>query len=345
MLKSSILIPAYNPEPVLIDLVRALLAAHCRVVVVNDGSDLRSKAVFEALDPAVIVLHHVTNLGKGAALKTGLHYIALNFPASEGVITADADAQHTVPDILNVAQTLEKYPKALILGVRSFDSKEVPFRSRFGNALTRVLFNFLTGLRLKDTQTGLRGIPLNHIPHYLSITPNHYEFELDMLLKAKHYAISIVQVPIQSVYIDHNKSSHFNPLIDSMRIYFVLFRFVFASLLAALVDYGLFMLSYTYTHDILLSQYGARIVSGGLNYTINRRGVFAAKAHTIWVTLPRYVFLAAILGFCSFLVIDFLVRNHVPIGLAKPLAELGLFIVSFSIQRSFVFIHHPYTDI
>lgn len=339
-----VLIPAYNPTAILLKLVEDLRNQGIAVVVVNDGSDLEVLPIFQelerkaTLDTRLVVLHHHVNLGKGAALKTGLNDIAVHWSHYQGIVTADADGQHVLEDIIKVGDSLTAHPIALVLGVRTFDLVQVPWRSRFGNTLTRKIFNWVTGLKLQDTQTGLRGIPMAFCKTYLSIPTNHYEFELDMLLISNQSNYTIIQVPIQSVYIDGNKSSHFNPLLDSMRIYFVLFRFILASLLAALIDYVIFMGTYWLSQNLLLSQYSARLISGAMNYTMNKKGVFANQDH-VKHSLPKYVLLALVLAFCSYLLIEFLVYMlSIPVFIAKPMAEGLLFMASFSIQRSFVFV-------
>ena len=338
-----VLIPAYNPTELLLGLVEELRQRGCAVVVVDDGSSASTQFIFQALerkatlDTRLVVLHHHVNLGKGAALKMGLNDIAVHWPHYQGIVTADADGQHSVEDIIKVGEALVAAPRQLILGVRILKVKKVPLRSRLGNTLTRYIFNTVTGLHLSDTQTGLRGIPLSFCAEYLKIPSHRYEFELDMLLISKKRGYSIAQIPIQSIYIDDNKGSHFNPVLDSMRIYFVLFRFILASLFAALVDYVVFMAVFLSTNQLLLSQYSARLISGGVNYTMNKRGVFGSKEH-VKQSLPKYILLAMVLAFCSYLVIEFLVYSlHLPVYLAKPLAEGLLFIASFSIQRSFIF--------
>src|SRR5205823_1620722 len=131
----AIVIPAFQPEGPLADLVGALLNAGCQaIVVVNDGSGREFAARFEALtaSPYVHVVHHAVNLGKGAALKTGMNYALVHFPDARGVVTADADGQHRPDDILRVAAKLQANPGALVMGVRAF-AGEVPLRSRLGN--------------------------------------------------------------------------------------------------------------------------------------------------------------------------------------------------------------------
>ena len=169
-----------------------------------------------------------TNRGKGGALKSGFRYLLEHADSSsqQGAVTADADGQHTVPDIRCVMDEMERAPEALVLGVRMFEGR-VPFRSAFGNRLTRFLLRLLYGVRIPDTQTGLRGIPRTMMERCLKIPSDRYEFELDMLLAAVSDGIGIRSVPIRTVYINDNASSHFHPLRDSARIYSVLFRNLF----------------------------------------------------------------------------------------------------------------------
>jgi hypothetical protein len=157
-------------------------------------------------------------------------------PDKTGVITADADGQHTPKDIGRLIAAMEQTPDALILGARQFD-KDVPFRSMLGNKTTRVLMRILLGLKITDTQTGLRAIPREFIPDLLEIPYNRYEFELEMLLVAQQLRMKISEITIETVYLDGNSSSHFNPLLDSAKIYFVLFRYIAASIITAIFDY------------------------------------------------------------------------------------------------------------
>jgi glycosyltransferase involved in cell wall biosynthesis len=333
------LIPAYNPSASLAALVRELAASSFEaIVVVNDGSATACRSLFDEVADIdkVTVLHHAVNLGKGAALKTGLNYIYCHRPDSRGVVTLDADGQHLVTDALAVAQTLREHPEALIVGVRVFD-RDVPLRSKFGNLLTRQLFRFLVGHRLTDTQSGLRGIPREFIPALLRINACGYEFELDMLLACKYRNMPMIEREISTVYVDGNRSSHFNPLLDSMRIYFVLFRFTFASLLSAVIDYTLFILVFSLSNTLVGSQVAARLVSMLFNYTAVKRVVFYSdQQHTR--TFPKYLTLVVASGSVSLLLIDLMIR-YTPLNVisAKVVAESLVFLANFAIQRDFIF--------
>ena len=170
------------------------------IIVVDDGSGPEFKELFEAVAAftQVTVVPHAVNLGKGAALKTGINHILCVFPDTLGIVTADADGQHHPEDIIRVLERLRENPDSMILGVRRFHA-QVPLRSRFGNAMTRSLLRVVVGQRLSDTQTGLRGIPRSLLGHLLRIASSGYEFELDMLIACKHQRRTIHEEPIRTI--------------------------------------------------------------------------------------------------------------------------------------------------
>lgn len=225
-MSTSALIPAYQPTGVLLEVVDSVLqAGFARVLVVNDGSKTECAPLFEAVRsrPGVTLLEHAVNRGKGAALRTGLEHLHRTAPSDEvGVVTLDADGQHRAQDAWRVAEELERHPDALVLGVRSFTRKGVPWPRRIGNIFTRVVFAVLVGRVIRDTQTGLRGHPMGWIPELLTIDYDGYEYELEVLLYCRKRPLR--QVTIETVYIGENESSHFNLVRDSARIYGTLVR-------------------------------------------------------------------------------------------------------------------------
>lgn len=222
-----LLIPAYKPPSQLLRLVEELLSHDfLEIIVVDDGSPKEFGEVFALLRnlKKVTVLSHAVNLGKGAALKTGFRYFSLHHPKAIGLVTADADGQHLVPDILKVANTFHENPDCLVLGCRQFD-KKVPLRNRMGNRLTRLVFKVLLGIDVTDTQTGLRGIPTSLLHDLPQLRSGHYAFETDALITAHKKGYKKIETPISTVYFK-NHASHFHPTKDSLEIYFVFFRFV-----------------------------------------------------------------------------------------------------------------------
>ena len=241
-------VPAYNPGetlPWLVDALRRRLS----LVVVDDGSE--DASVFERLSKreGVTVLTHAANRGKGAALKTAFRHVVEHRPDAAGVVTVDADGQHLPEDALKVAARLKERvsPRpvispspgvspspvvppgavvsagSVVFGVRRFDGA-VPPRNRFGNLVARAAVRALLGVRLSDTQTGLRGIPAGLLPALLDIPFDRYEFETEMLRTIREARLDIEEVPIRTVYFEAGRGSHFRPLRDSMRICRVLLR-------------------------------------------------------------------------------------------------------------------------
>jgi len=341
--ETAALIPAYNPERNLVQIVTGLLQQGFRdIVVVNDGSDPACSALFGALKQieGVRLLQHAVNLGKGAALKTGLNHIYCELPHIKGVVTLDADGQHLPADAARLAAELLLSPETLLLGARSF-SAGIPLRSRVGNLLTKRAFQALVGTKLTDTQTGLRGIPRDFVPILLKIPTNGYEFELDMLLACKYTQRLIKEIPISTIYLEGNSSSHFNPLLDSMKIYVVLFRFLFTSLITAAIDYTVFYTLYRSGSSLLLSQGAARACAMLFNYTAVKKIVFLSRRRHR-ETLPRYILLVLLSGTVSYFLITSLTSVvDVPVIAAKACAEGLIFLVNFAIQRDFIFSKKP----
>lgn len=335
----TILIPAYNPDGRLLEMVAGLQAiGFGRILVVDDGSAARCQPLFDQLQarPGCRLLRHAVNLGKGRALKTGFNHFLLQGEGDAGVVTADADGQHRPEDVRKVAAELVAHPGDLVIGCRRLSGR-VPLRSRFGNGLTRRVFTLLTGTRLADTQSGLRGIPRRFIPRLVGLRGDRYEYEMNMLLAARPAGVPIRQTDIETIYIDDNRSSHFHPLLDSMKIYFLLFRFLFSSLLSALVDFVVFSGLHLLGVELAPAIITARAVSGGINFLLNKRVVFRDRDH--W--LPEFVKFWALLvsrGALSLFLIHALVsRAGFPVVPAYLLVESSLFLVSFAVQREFVF--------
>ena len=334
-----VLIPAYRPADSLWDVVHALVDKSLpQIVVVDDGSGPEFRDLFARVAelPGVELLRHATNLGKGAALKTGLNYALCKYPDLAGVVTADADGQHHPDDIERVGESLLAHPDSLVLGCRTFRG-EVPLRSRIGNVATSAIMHALMGRKMSDTQTGLRGIPAAFAPRILKLEANGYEFELEMLIAAHQLGVPLVEEPIRTIYLPGNPSSHFNPIVDSMKIYFILLRFGSVSLLTALLDNLVFILALHRGGSVLLSQALGRTVGLAFNYTTVRSSVFYSHQRHKTV-LPKYLLLALVSGTASYGGIRLLAAT---MGIAAIPAKLAvesvLFLVNFAVQRLFIF--------
>jgi putative flippase GtrA len=335
-----IAIPAYQPDRNFVGLLRDLREhTDAPIVVVDDGSRQECWDVFEeaGMLDGVTVLRHAVNLGKGAALKTAFNYALCQWPDAAGVVTADADGQHLTEDILAVAERLEAEGDALVLGARQFGDG-VPLRSRLGNRITTGVMRVVAGQRLNDTQTGLRGVPPILLPYMLRIVANGYDFELDMLLVCKHRDIRIVEERVQAVYIAENRSSHFNPLTDSLKIYFTLLRFSLVSIVTTLIDNSVsFVLTHPFGWVIWHAQAMARLAALLFNYRAARRAVFLKERSTP-LTFVKFLALVIVSGTLSYTLLMAL-REHAHFALmpAKLTAETLLFFVNFLVQRDIIF--------
>ncbi|MFH1457230.1 MAG: bifunctional glycosyltransferase family 2/GtrA family protein [Patescibacteria group bacterium] len=339
MKKILAIIPAYNPNEKLLTIINGLEQANIfKIIIINDGSDKNMQWIFNKIkkNPKVILLKHTKNLGKGAALKTGLNYYNTHFKDQIGVVTVDADGQHLKKDVFKIADSLIQNPNKLILGVRKFKGK-IPFRSKFGNQLTKYLFNFSSGTKIKDTQTGLRAIPSKFIPKILKIQTNHYEFEMEMLYKALDNKISIKQIPISTIYEDNNSDSHFNPIKDSYKIYKIIFKYSLVSLVSSGLDYILF-LSFLYLIDnIILASMSARILSAFFYYYLNKETVFKSNKKII-KSLTGFIILILINPLITGIMTTLLESVFgLPPSIGKVIAEAFMFIINFLVQYKFIF--------
>lgn len=345
----SVILPSYKPDEKLLTVLEGLAEkGFSDVIVVNDGSGSDYDGLFEkaAAFPNVTVLAHPENRGKGCALKTAFAYCIENRTSCTGVITVDGDNQHHPDDILACCQKLSENPGQLVLGARSFSSDEVPFRSRFGNVITRGVFRFACGIRITDTQTGLRAIPAQYLPLMLETAGERYEYETNMLLEMKTHDIPFTEVTIRTIYLDDNDSSHFNPLKDSIKIYRTIFAFLASSFLSSLLDLALFFLLISIlTHfipegawNVFIATAAARVCSSLFNYLLNSKKVFRSKNKT---SLARY-YLLCVLQFAASAGLVSLAAFLIPTNsfgktLFKAVVDIVLFLISYQIQREWVF--------
>ncbi len=343
-----VIIPAYEPDEKLIKLVEDLNAAEIGpAVVVDDGSfPEKFGPIFDKVRQlGATVLVHAVNMGKGRALKTAFNYCLNEYPGLVGVMTADSDGQHTPEDIKRCKKSLLANDGALILGCRNFNLPGIPARSVFGNKTTSRVMKLLTGLRITDTQTGLRGIPAEFMKFLLTEKGERFEFETNMLLDTKELGISIVEVPIDTIYLDEKKSSHFNPIKDSIRIYAVFLKFLFSSLSSAVVDIVLFTVFCSLLRNvpvaigyIMLSTILARMISAVYNFMINYKVVFKGKGSRKRAAV-KYIILAVFIMLASGLLVSGLhmALPKVPEPVIKIPVDALLFVVSFYMQREVVY--------
>ncbi len=337
-----VLIPAFQPRQALLETARQLTEHDLTVVVVDDGSGEDYVKIFADLPSKIHLVRHDINRGKGAALKTGYRFIQQNFGPSV-IITADADGQHKVKDILKIAAEYPEHSGALLLGVRQFEQSHVPLRSRFGNVLTRNILKLITKRNLSDTQTGLRAFDSSLIDTMCQVSGDRFEYETNVLLECSRQNIAVDELPIETVYENNNDSSHFNAITDSWAIYKEIIKFASSSLVAFVIDFSLFVLlcqltgSWGLATSVTFANIAARVVSASVNFQMNRRLVFKHDGHFLRGAANYFALVVAILiGNTLLLALLTTGLGLVPY-LAKIITELACFSVSYLVQRQLIF--------
>lgn len=360
-MKVSVILPSLNPDEKLLLVVNGLIAeGFSDIIIVNDGSDDEHMQPF--LDAAafsqVTLLRHDQNRGKGRALKTAYEYCMKNRPGLDGVVTVDGDNQHRPEDIRKCCEAMAADPDKVVLGCRDFSGKTVPWKSKVGNNITKAVFFLLCGIRISDTQTGLRAIPAHYLPFMAQIPGDRFEYETKVLLEMKRCRIAFTQVPIETVYIEENASTHFHWLKDSLKIYGVIlrhtvfslltfFKFALGSVLSFLIDNGVFTLTgYLLVNRmeqearIAAATAFARVISSVFNFIFNRKAVFRAEA-SVGKTLLKYYALCICQMAASAALVSLFVKLWQASGLwesaVKIVVDILLFLASYQIQKRWVF--------
>ena len=346
---SCIVIPAYQPNKLLPDYVRALRnVTDSPIIVVDDGSDPACRPWFEQSEavPGVTLLRHEQNRGKGAALKTAFIWIRRELPQTTCVVTADCDGQHSVEDVMRVIEACHANPGALVLGCRTF-GPETPKRSLRGNRFTSCVMKILYNIDLEDTQTGLRGIPACMLGPLCTLRGERYEYELNMLILARREIIPMVVVPIQTIYFNNNAGSHYRTVADSLRVAGQMFRglgqYGLSSTLSAVIDvflYAVFvkwiMNALPQSARILLGGLAARLISSVVNYTMNRRLPYV-QTKSVRQTAGRYYALWFVQMICSVFGAWLLALLGLGELLSKWIVDLLLAVASYQVQLRWVF--------
>lgn len=355
-----ILIPSLEPDERLPAYIRHLEeSGFGHIIVVDDGSSEAFQEIFREVEeiPRTVVLHHEVNKGKGVALKTGYRWLMEQAPEFTGVITADADGQHTVEDCLRLAEKLAGGERALYLGSRDFSLPNVPPKSRSGNRITSTVFKLLYGVWLPDTQTGLRAFRREDLEFMAGVEGERYEYEMKVLIACSRARIPMIPMTIETVYENGNEGTHFHPVRDSWRIYKVILgsfiKFMGASLLCFAVDQLLFNLFRSWVFPLAgislsldlplgirldntsLANYSARLFSSILNFRLNKSLVFRVKGGK--GAGIRYAVTAVGIIILSTLGIKGLGLLGMAPWLAKLIVDTLLYFASYRIQQQWVF--------
>ena len=337
-----IIIPAFKPSED--------LPAYCielknlenlfKIIIVNDGSPDSFNRIFDRCSQVdkVDLIHFQHNRGKGAAIKAAVER-AIQYDKKEkivSIITVDSDGQHNLNDVTKLSNEALINPNSLILGVRKFDG-EVPLKSKIGNYLTakilRVFFELKTA---GDSQTGLRAIPMNLSKKIIEAKGQKYEFETEMLLIARNQNIDILNIPIDTIYIDNNKLSSFRPFKDSLRIYLVLLKYGLSSMIAILCEFLIFV-SFNMYSDLnpLYSNIISRASSIFIHYQLIKILPFRGRQISDYGSF-KYVMLAISNSIVVGIFLNYQ-QESANLILIKAFFDSLLFLINFLIINFFIF--------
>jgi glycosyltransferase involved in cell wall biosynthesis len=347
-----VLIPSLEPDRRLPVYIKELQEyGLSRIVIVDDGSGNDYQDIYKELEECgCTVIHHSINRGKGFALKTGYDYIRENISGYTCIVTADSDGQHAPEDVYKLAVKTKGHPNALILGVRDFKKAGIPAKSLIGNRVTSAIFAALYGKCLPDTQSGLRAFGPKLAERMLDIKGERFEYETQVLITCIRSKIPILTLPIQTIYEDENRGTHFKAVRDSLKIIGILgadfMKFLSSSVACSFVDIGIawalldWMKPYMKGEDflrIMIATAFARSVSIAGNYLLNKSMVFKDK-QAPGHSLIRYLSLCVFNILLSAAGVYIL---HVSLGYneksAKLLCDGCLFLLGYQIQQRWVF--------
>lgn len=349
----AVVLPSLDPDAKFGKVVQGLVeAGFANIVIVDDGScEERQKWFDEAAGfPQCTVIHHEVNKGKGRALKTAFAYIMENLPQIEGAVTIDGDGQHLTKDIIACGDALLEYKDKVIMGCRDFDAPGVPPRSVAGNKTTSRMFRLLFGIRISDTQTGLRAIPAEFLPQFCEMEGERFEYETNMLLQMKKLGIGFIEQPIETVYDPDDYSSHYNAVKDSWKIFKVMLRFIFSD--SSAVRYVLSSAA-SFVVDVLLfrgffsalgampAHIAARAMSSLFNFNMNKFFVFRS-GDRYWKDMLEYYCVCVPQTLVSMFLLGAAVEKlsiSAPnmATVVKIAVDTLLFCISYFIQKKWVF--------
>lgn len=215
---SCIVVPTYNNQLTIGDVIKDILKVTPELIVVNDGSTDGTDNILSEI-PGLSVITHEQNLGKGAALLSGFRFAARS--GYDYAITMDGDGQHLTADLPKFLKEIKKHPEALIIGQRNLAGGGKRLKSRLLRAHSNFWVWILTQRWVADSQCGFRAYPLASILD-LSLKKQKYDLEIEVLVKALWTGIPVQEVPIAVNYIAGSRS-HFRPFLDFMLVSALIF--------------------------------------------------------------------------------------------------------------------------
>ena len=214
--KICVVVPTYNNERTLKQVLDGVLEYAHHIIVINDGSTDSTEEILSNY-PQIQQLHLEKNQGKGNALRQGFKKAtSLGYRFA---LTIDSDGQHFPEDIPAFVNTLVEANNdyLLLIGARNMSQDSIPKKSSFGNKFSNFWYWVETGIKLSDTQSGYRLYPI-HALKDLKFYTKKFEFEIEVIVRAAWNDIVVKNIPIQVHYDLEDRVSHFRPFKDFTRI-------------------------------------------------------------------------------------------------------------------------------
>ncbi len=210
----ALIIPLYNHEEKVADVVLGVLKLGWPVFVVDDGSTDSSYERIKAIG-GIVILRHRENEGKGAAIRTGFAAAA---QVADWAVTIDADGQHHPEDVTHLIRAIPENQRPIIIGRREdMLTPDIPWTSRFGRQFSNFWVWLSGGPRMTDSQSGMRLYPLPEAMN-MKVKARRFQFEVEILVKAAWKGIPVIEAPIRVTYQPGSgRISHFRPFVDFLR--------------------------------------------------------------------------------------------------------------------------------
>lgn len=199
-MKTIAIIPAYNEETTIADVIKRTRDFVDEIIVVNDGSKDRTQEI--AMAQNVTVVSHVINRGLGAAIGTG--FAAAQVHGADLAITLDADGQHDPAEIQKFIEAA-KAGADVVIGSRMLTRKGMPWYRQVANVLGNITTFVLFGAWVTDSQSGFRAFT-SHALSQIEIKTNRMEVSSELIAEAKRHQLKLTEVPIKAIYTDYSLS-------------------------------------------------------------------------------------------------------------------------------------------
>jgi glycosyltransferase involved in cell wall biosynthesis len=226
-MRPAVIIPVYNHHHQIGEVIRRTIKLGLPIIVVDDGSTDSTGRILDTID-GISILRHSSNQGKGAALLSG--FAAAKEKNCNWAITFDGDGQHNPQDAGNLLRAVDGGERCIVIGKRQGmeDGKNVPWTSRFGRKFSNFWVWAAGGPLVEDSQSGFRLYPIPEVLQ-LGVEARRYQFEVEILVKARQQGIETKEAPVQVVYLAKGQRvSHFRPWLDFWRNSSTFCRLIFA---------------------------------------------------------------------------------------------------------------------